>query len=1021
MTIRSKLICIILLPFLVLLYYGAVLINDTQQAATQLKQLHISTVMATQVNTTLHELQLEQSFSIAFLESRGKRFVSQLASQQKLTDGEVSALENLRKKIAPKLDSKTSALLGDVLQNLSELSMHRTAINDLKTSPDKEYQYYTDLFHTVTKLLTRFSAIAAKSPYGDIMAPIVNLQKIKQADSMERSLLFSIFSQKTIPPSTFFKLEEAKAQELSFQETFLLTATPEQAVLYEQQFLNSDIRKQATAIISEVVQNANDRLLLSELKNEMGYIGLIHAFKNYLLRGSSNYVKQFEVSHSAAKKLLQQYLAEPLPDATRKTLLKISETMTLYSAAMDKITTMRKRGLSPQRIDRAVKIDDTPVAQAVLALESSGLSVNSEEWFRTSTEKINVLRSIELTITKEINGFSLKKSQELQSTLWMTILFFIGAVLATILLAAVLIRSIMRDTSNMVQIMENVLDGGNLNQQIHVQSKDEIGKASLAFNRFIDRIQALVSGIGHQTQGLLQTAGVLTQSSQKMNVNALEVEEKLTHIIFASGEMASSVGTVVSAAVQASTNMQTIVESMGQLQTNIGTIVDSSDSASSDMEQVSNSVNHIAEEVKNVSSSVQHISQALEDMNQETLHATELAQEANSAAQTTHETITALNKASLQIGQIVKLIDTIASQTNMLALNATIEAASAGEAGKGFAVVAAEVKELARQTAEANSEISQYIGKIQQYTSTSLKGVVRTSKAIQEVSTINQNISTSVEVQNEESSRLLKTMQSIANASQGSAERSKEVDSGIRNVSHAAADICDVAKLVSRNIVEAAEGVAQIEHESEDLKNNVRNVNTHIRSIQASIMEITGDISDNSEQANKISGVADHLGDSIEHFSTDGLEQQKLVAYQPSQSSEDFIHWGKNYFINVAEVDEQHAILVKLINAFQRRVAMGSSNEALLKSYNAILDYTGFHFSYEEDLFSGHGYPETPKHKQTHKVLVKTVVQYGEQLKTARSAQLENEILEFLKQWLLDHILKTDMKYAKFLNSKGIY
>ena len=82
-----------------------------------------------------------------------------------------------------------------------------------------------------------------------------------------------------------------------------------------------------------------------------------------------------------------------------------------------------------------------------------------------------------------------------------------------------------------------------------------------------------------------------------------------------------------------------------------------------------------------------------------------------------------LAAAANRIGEVVQLINDIASQTNLLALNATVEAARAGEAGKGFAVVASEVKNLANQTAKATEDIQSQVQDIQGQTDGAVKAI----------------------------------------------------------------------------------------------------------------------------------------------------------------------------------------------------------------------------------------------------------------------------------------------------------
>ncbi len=127
--------------------------------------------------------------------------------------------------------------------------------------------------------------------------------------------------------------------------------------------------------------------------------------------------------------------------------------------------------------------------------------------------------------------------------------------------------------------------------------------------------------------------------------------------------------------------------------------------------------------------------------------ATRVAEEAVSRATTMTADVNALGQASAAIGDVIKIISSIADQTNLLALNATIEAARAGDVGKGFAVVAGEVKDLARETAEATQKVADQIAGIQSSATSVSAGIHTTSETIGQMDAVQTRINDVLEEQ----------------------------------------------------------------------------------------------------------------------------------------------------------------------------------------------------------------------------------------------------------------------------------
>ena len=148
-----------------------------------------------------------------------------------------------------------------------------------------------------------------------------------------------------------------------------------------------------------------------------------------------------------------------------------------------------------------------------------------------------------------------------------------------------------------------------------------------------------------------------------------------------------------------------------------------------------------------VAGSVEEISASIGEISKNTSKAARVAEEAAHIADRTAESVRKLDAASEEISHVIELINGIARQTNLLALNATIEAARAGQAGKGFAVVAGEVKELARQTAQATEVIGARISAIRSQSSESAAAIGQIAVIVGHINGAQHAIAAAVEEQ----------------------------------------------------------------------------------------------------------------------------------------------------------------------------------------------------------------------------------------------------------------------------------
>jgi hemerythrin len=131
------------------------------------------------------------------------------------------------------------------------------------------------------------------------------------------------------------------------------------------------------------------------------------------------------------------------------------------------------------------------------------------------------------------------------------------------------------------------------------------------------------------------------------------------------------------------------------------------------------------------------------------------------------------------------------------------------------------------------------------------------------------------------------------------------------------------------------------------------------------------------------------------------------------------INWDDSFSVNVVEIDGQHQKLVGMINDLHDAMKQGRGKDVLDKIINGLIDYTGYHFRTEEKYFDQFGYPDANSHKEEHMDFTKNVSDFKEGF-TAGKIGLSMEVMDFLTNWLQNHIKIVDKKYGPFFNEKGL-
>jgi methyl-accepting chemotaxis protein len=405
-----------------------------------------------------------------------------------------------------------------------------------------------------------------------------------------------------------------------------------------------------------------------------------------------------------------------------------------------------------------IKQDGEKMGTVVIGANAAPIDTKIQELdavFSVQTKKIEEVKDSAITLITNAILFSLLIVAALA----------VGAIL-------ILFKKMVALPLNQTQSAVETMAQGNLDITIKGQERhDEIGAIAGALDVFRDQ---------------LLRAREMDAKQKAESAARIQRAEKL-------GQMIDHFEQQVAGIVQAVSNAaQKLKASAIQLS-------DCAKRALSEAEHVAQSTERVSNRVQSVAGAAEELSSSIRVIDQQTTHQGEVSRATSQDADRVQGRVQELAGAASRIGEVAKLINTIAGQTNLLALNATIEAARAGDAGKGFAVVAGEVKNLAGQTGNATSEIEGHINEVQSATDGAVKAIGLIVERIGQITSVSSEIASAVQEQGSATSEIARSVEAVATETQAVSHEISNVTEAAGLVGSSAAEVLTFAEALSKD------------------------------------------------------------------------------------------------------------------------------------------------------------------------------------------------------------------------------
>ena len=490
-SIRTRLKTFLLLPWLIILCFGLNHTSDYLEDIKLSRKAILSIEISSEIDDLIYELQKERGLSAGVFDRSSKKKLVQLQKQRLQTDLRIEHTIRFIQRIElTQLELNTIAsqqvindVLKDIFLNIEGLSQARSKIDDYDSQ--NYFAYYSLFNEDLLRLISQVQVYLKSTEQNRDSIDFLNLLKLQEKSGQERGALNALLNTKQLYASQLQQvISYGNAQTELINDLFSISNSHHQ--LWLQRQLNSGSNQQVLIIRSLL----NERLIraeqLAQLEREIGYGGLIHDFKNYVLRGEANYFDSFLTRLSSSQNYLTTFNdVANLTHDEKQAIEVIEQTLNRYHQHILLAKMSRDKGRHAEQIDDEIRIDDSQAVAAIKQLQQSDVGIDTDQWWHLSSLRIDEFRAISNHIRSEMQSLASNEEQKAIDSLVLYVTTFILIFIATLYFSFLVVRRIVAKIKYISTAMTTMEVEHKFNQPLKVRGNDEITDMVIAFNHML--------------------------------------------------------------------------------------------------------------------------------------------------------------------------------------------------------------------------------------------------------------------------------------------------------------------------------------------------------------------------------------------------------------------------------------------------------------------------------------------------------------------------------------------------------